>query len=66
MEDKVVFNALLLDKEITDLKISILIQADKIKEMEEVVGNIRSHNASCVVKLGCRRLIEKLYLLVGE
>ena len=52
MEDKVVFNALLLDKEITDLKISILIQADKIKEMEEVVSNIRSHNASCVVKLG--------------
>ena len=52
MEDKVVFNALLLDKEITNLKISILIQADKSKEMEEVVGNIRSHNASCVVKLG--------------
>ena len=52
MEDKVVFNAILLDKVITDLKFSILLLADKIKEMEEVVGNNGSHNASCVIKLG--------------
>ena len=30
MQDKVVFNAILLDKVITDLKISILLIADKI------------------------------------
>ena len=52
MEDKMVFNAILLDKVITDLKISILLTADKIKEMEEVLGNNGSHNASCAVKLG--------------
>ena len=51
-KDKVVFNAILLDQVIKDLKISILLQVDKIKEMEEVVGNNGSHNASCVVKLG--------------